>query len=118
MMAGSKETDAEDCQIEKVTNGRLDIDAIPKEKTCNVAKLERYSFSSQDSLRIPMQTFEISVDNGSIKRIDNSEKYLESGQVKKRQTVDQLKCGNGKTDRVIGQLGWAACRPRGRTLME
>jgi hypothetical protein len=50
VVAGSEETNAEDRQVEKVADGGLDINAIPKEKTCNVTKFERDSFSSQDSL--------------------------------------------------------------------
>lgn len=50
VVAGSEETDAQNCQVEEVADGRFRIDAIPKEKTGDVAKLERHSFSSQDSL--------------------------------------------------------------------
>ena len=45
--------------------------------------------------------------------------YLESGEVEKRQTVDQLKCRDCEADRVIGQLGSrTAGRGWRRALME
>lgn len=48
--------------------------------------------------------------NNGMAKIEKSLRYLENGQIEKRQTVDQLKCRDRETDRVIGQLGWTAGR--------
>jgi hypothetical protein len=114
MVAGSEETNAEDRQVEKVADGGLDINAIPKEKTCNVTKFERYSFSSQDSL-IFLEEMQKSREINSLiveksRGSANVETHLKSGEVEKSQTVDQLKCSNGEANRVIWQLGWTAGR--------
>lgn len=53
-----------------------------------------------------------------IAKIEKSPHYLESGQVEKRQTVDQLKCRDREANRVISQLGRTANRRWRSALME